>query len=176
MKRQYTQYLIFAVYVFLLILFTVFVFLTEDIFLPAFGLKMPVYILIPLTVSVSMNIRELPSLFYGIFTGALFDMLSSAPDGVYTLIFAVFAFLISVLTKTVFRNSRNVAFLFSILFTLSICVISFTVNFLLSDSSSAFLIIKGFYLPAFLVTTLLSPIFYPVTATIVRIKNERIKN
>lgn len=170
MKKQYIIKIKIALSVILLILYTVFVFLIEDIFLPSLGLKMPVYLLIPMTISVAMNLETIPALFYGIFTGIMFDIISTSPDGIYALIFALSSFICSELTKNIFRNSRNVAFFFSVIFTFIICLISFITNFISGDSSSAHIILKGFYLPALIVTTLVSPIFYPVSAKIIGIK------
>lgn len=152
--------------------FTVFTFIIQDVFVPAAGFKMPVYLLVPLTVAVSIQLNDIPALFYGIFTGALFDLISGAPDGIYTLVFAIIAFISSALTKKTFRNSRNVSFLFSLIGCILICLISFTVNFCFGDISSPSLIIKGFYIPALIATVIISPVFYPVIYAINRIKNE----
>jgi len=148
-------------------------FLLQSIIIPATGLGIPVYILMPLTICISLYEFETKGLIFGIGTGVLFDLTSGAPDGVYTLFFALIAWIAGLLSRRYLRNTMRTAMLLSSAATLLLCIYSFATNCISSGfSGSAMLIIKGLYLPAFVATMIIVPVIFLLSKQIEKIKNE----
>lgn len=119
-----------------------------------------VWMLIPATAAIAVHEKEFSGLFYGILAGALWDLSSPAPDGIYTLCFAVFACICGLLAKRVFRSTLPAAMLLCLIFTISVCCVSLLYNNILAGSFGVFSAVLRFYLPSSLLTTLVFPLFY----------------
>ena len=119
-----------------------------------------IWLLIPATVAIVVQEKEFSGLFYGALAGALWDMASPAPDGVYTLCFAVFACVCGLLAKRIFRSTLPAAMLLCLLFTAAVCMVSAVYAAVcagLRGLPAAFLL---FHLPSVCLTVLALPVFY----------------
>ena len=87
------------------VLLTVAAYLFQCAFLPRTGFPLPVFFLIPLLISVSLFEHEFSALFFGLLTGALWDLASPVTDGALALIFAFTACLTGLLSHYILRNT-----------------------------------------------------------------------
>lgn len=121
------------------------------------------FFLIPLTVSTAMFEKEFAGLFFGMLAGALWDLSSPVPDGVFTLFFTLAAFLCGLLTHFIFRNSFKSALVFTTAVFLLFSAVSLVFNCLLKDPSGARYYVSVFCLRSFPVTLAALPFaYYPV--------------
>ncbi len=155
-KRPFIRRLILT----LLILLTS---VLQNVFLGA--VKPGILLLIPLTVGISIYEREFAAFFFGILSGALWDLASPAPDGIYALCFALLAFACGMLAKRVFRNTLASAVLLCFLFASSVNLVAVVYDLIQGGFSGLLPGILRFYLPSALLTALFEPLFYfPVRA------------
>lgn len=124
------------------------------------SLRPGLWLLIPVTVAIAVHEKEFAGTFYGIFAGALWDMASPAPDGIYTLCFAVFACVCGLLAKRIFRSTLPSAMLLCLLFTAAICAVSILYTVFCAGAQGLISAVLRFYLPSALLTTLVLPVFY----------------
>ncbi len=89
-------------------------FILQFTVIPRTQLPVPVLILIPLGISVSMFEKEFSGMFFGLLTGALWDLASPVTDGVLALIFTFFFCLAGLLTHYILRNTLLTAILFTL--------------------------------------------------------------
>lgn len=119
-----------------------------------------IWLLIPAAVVIAVHEKEFAGMFYGILAGALWDLASPAPDGLYTLCFAVFACSCGLLARRIFRSTLPAAMLLCLFFSSAICIVSLVCNVLSGGSQGLFFAFLRFYFPSILLTTLTLPIFY----------------
>lgn len=122
-----------------------------------------VFLLVPLTVSIAMFEHEFSGMLYGLLCGALWDLSSAIPDGIYTLYFTVFACLAGLFTHYLLRNTLISAFVLNIFGTLGVCMLNFIFNCLAKDAADIWNTVKFFYIPSFVLTVVTIPfIYFPV--------------
>lgn len=131
-----------------------------------FGAVKPgLLLLIPLTVCISIYEREFAAFFFGILSGALWDLASPVADGVFALCFALLAFACGLLAKRVFRNTLAASMLLCFLFVSSVNLVSVVYDLFNAGFSGILPAVLRVYLPSALLTTLVEPLFYfPVRA------------
>ncbi len=122
------------------------------------------FILIPLTVSTAMFEKEFAGMLYGLFAGALWDLASPVPDGVYALFFTVTGCACGLLAHFVLRNSlKSAAVLTAAVFVL-FCGVSLLFNCLIKDAAGAKYYLTEFCLKSFAATFVFLPLtYYPVS-------------
>jgi rod shape-determining protein MreD len=129
------------------------------------GLPVGLLPLAPLTVAVCTFEGEFAGLFYGILSGALYDIASPVPDGVYTLVFAVLGCAVGLCMHYLFRNTLLSAMLITLIFTAVAVGVGFVFNVIVKDAAGAAAVLRQRAIPGVLLTTLLTPVFYyPVRA------------
>lgn len=156
----------------LLVVIIIAVFLLQSIFMPAIGLTLPIFLLIPLTAAIAMYEKDYTGMCFGIFAGVLTDMSSGIPDGIYTLLFAIFAFVTGYLSRRFFRNTATVSWLMSLAGCILLYAVSLIANYFSGYAGSVNRVIISIYIPAFIITLLISPIAYPIIRQVEKIKNE----
>ena len=75
-------------------------------------------LLVPLTAAVCAHEREFSGLFFGLLGGVLYDALSPAADGVFTLLFAAAGCAVGLLMHYVFRGTLLSVFILTLAFSL----------------------------------------------------------
>ncbi len=122
-------------------------------------------LLVPLTAAVCAHEREFAGLFFGLLGGVLYDALSPAADGVFTLLFAAAGCAVGLLMHYVFRGTLLSVFILTLAFSLLTVITGFVFTVLIHDAGGALGVFRRGYLPCALVTALLLPLFYyPVRA------------
>lgn len=122
-----------------------------------------VFLLVPLAVSIAMFEHEFSGMLYGLLCGALWDLSSAIPDGIYALYFTVFSCVAGLLTHYILRNTLISALVLNIFGTLGVCVLNFIFNCLAKDAADIWNTIKFFYIPSFILTVITIPfIYFPV--------------
>lgn len=120
----------------------------------------PLVLLVPLTVSVCSFEGEFAGVFFGVLSGALYDIVSSAPDGVFTLIFGVFGCAAGLLMRYILRETFLSVFLLTLTASFLTAAASFVFTVILKDASNAFAVFAKFYLSGAFLTAITLPIFY----------------
>lgn len=122
-----------------------------------------VFLLVPLSVSISMFEHEFSGMLYGLLCGALWDLSSAIPDGIYALYFTIFACIAGLLTHYILRNTLISAVVLNIFGTLGVCLLNFIFNCLAKDAADIWNTVKFFYIPSFLLTVAVIPfIYFPI--------------
>lgn len=155
----------FAVKKIIFVLCTVFFAVLQNTFLPALGIDIPVFFLIPLCVAIAMSEYEFTGMLYGLLAGALWDISSPISDGIITLTFTVFALLAGLFTHYILRNTIITALVLTSSGVVIYSLINFIFNCLTRDMAPANFHSVIFYILGILLTTALTPVFYfPVKA------------
>ncbi len=129
------------------------------------GLRVPVLPLVPLTVAVCTFEGEFTGLFFGILGGALCDIASPAPDGIFALLFAALGCAVGLCMHYLFRSTLLSALLMTLLFTAAAAAVGFFFTVFLKDPAGAFPLFRQRTVPGVLLTVLLQPVFYyPIRA------------
>ncbi len=122
-----------------------------------------VFLLIPLSVSIAMFEHEFSGMLYGLLCGALWDLSSAIPDGIYALYFTVFACIAGLLTHYILRNTLISALVLNIFGTIGVCILNFIFNCLAKDAADIWNTVKFFYIPSFILTVAVIPfIYFPI--------------
>ncbi len=172
-KRLTTQFIRRLFFIF----FTLIAFIIQCITLPAAGFSFPVYILIPLLISISMYEREVTGLFFGLLAGALWDLASPLTDGLLALFFAASAYIIGLLSRYILRNT-----LLSELVLTCVSSIIFSVFMLIHTGfASGIPVLRQLaitvYLPAVLLTAIISiPVYFSVRKIAVKFRYDKLKS
>lgn len=172
-KRLTTQFIRRLFFIF----FTVIAFIIQCITLPAAGFGFPVYILIPVLISIAMYEREFTGLFFGLLAGALWDLASPLTDGFLALFFAVSAYIIGLSSRYILRN----ALLSEIVLTTAASIIfsAFMLIYTGFESGTAVLrqLIITDYLPAVLLTAVISiPVYFSVRKIAVKFRYDKLNS
>ena len=117
-------------------------------------------LLVPLTVSVCICEKEFAGLFFGILGGALYDIASPAPDGVYALLFAALGCAVGLLTHYVFRNTLLSGLLLTLAFGFLTVLTGFIFTVLIKDATGATAIFTHLFFPRVIGCAVLLPVFY----------------
>ncbi len=172
-KRLTTQFIRRLIFMF----FTVFAFIIQCIILPRGIPSLPVYILLPLLISISMYEREFTGLFFGLFAGALWDLASPLTDGFLALVFAAGAYIIGLLSRYILRNTM----LSQIVLTVVMSVL-YSLFMLIHTGFSSGTDILGelalrMYLPALIFTVLAGiPIYFSVRKISVKFRYDKLNS
>ncbi len=141
-------------------LLIVFTYILQCSIIPKTAFPFPVFLLIPLTLSVSMFEYEFSGLFFGLLAGALWDLASPLTDGLLAFLFALLAAVAGLLSHFVMRNTLLGALIItaasSSLYSL-LCLITICTTLSLYDFRS---VIISHYLPATLISVILTVPFY----------------
>lgn len=129
------------------------------------GLRVAVLPIVPLTVAVCAFEGEFTGLFFGMLGGALYDLASPAPDGIYALLFAALGCAVGLCMHYLFRGTLLSALLLTLIFAAAVSITGFFFTVFLKDPSGAFALFRHRTLPGILITTLMQPVFYyPIRA------------
>ena len=160
------------------LLFTIFIivaFILQCSILPLLHTPFPVFILIPLIISVSMFEKEFSGFFFGVLTGALWDTASVLPDGLLALVLSTFSFFTGLISKYLIRNT-----LLNNLIICIICCIAFsTVPIICIPGSLPETTVKNLinttYVPGCVATIILAvPIYFITRAIALKLREETI--
>jgi len=149
-------------------------FALQFIILPKTALPVPLLLLIPVCVAVSMHENELYSLLWGLIAGILWDTASPVTDGLYALILPAAFLITGLLTGYVLRNTFLTASLFTALLSLipSVLGIIYTKGKLTSELLAS--VIKAECIPAVITSLIiLIPVYFFVSAIVRRFSYER---
>ncbi len=78
---------------------------------PKMNITLPLYLLIPLTISVALAEKEFTGMLTGLFAGALWDLASPVTDGFLALTFCTIGFLTGLFARYLLRNTILTALL-----------------------------------------------------------------
>lgn len=159
------------------IFFTVTAFIIQCIILPRAGFTMPVFILLPLIISISMYEKEFSGLFFGILAGALWDLASPVTDGVLALFLALSAYFTGLLSRYILRNTL----LSEMVFTVAVSIIYSGIMLIYTGFSSGTLILRQLllttYVPATVLTVLISiPVYFSVREIAVKFSYDKLNS
>lgn len=141
-------------------------------FIPRSSFPVAVYLLIPLTVAISMFEYEFSGLIFGLLAGALWDLASPLPDGIMAFSLALAALVTGLLCHYILRNTL----LSSLIINSVLCgAYSFFTELLLTDgldfSEFQSIFIK-FYLPPAVIAIIISiPIYLLIRKISLKFKN-----
>lgn len=156
-------------------LFTVTAFILQCTVLPLSGLSFPVFLLIPLLVSVAMFEKEFSGFFFGLFAGALWDTASTLPDGLLAFFISFYGFLSGLLSRHLLRNTLLNALILS---ASGLVLYSALALFAIPGSLpvEAYInLIKSIYLPGGAFALLLNvPIYFTVRAVSLKFREASI--
>lgn len=136
-------------------------FIIQFTILPKTGTVSAVYLLIPVSVCISMFEKEFSGLFFGILTGVLWDLASPVTDGFLALFFAVFCCISGLLTHYLLRNTLLTAIILSLIqSTLYTLILQF--YFIESFSLEMFsVLLKEHYIPPVIIAVILTvPVYF----------------
>ena len=127
------------------------------------GTRTPLLLLVPLTAAVCAFEHEFAGVFFGMLGGALYDTAStSAPDGVYALLFAALGAAVGLLMHYVFRRTLLSVYLLTLAFAFLTALTGFVFS-AVTEPGIGLSTFFSFSLPGALLTSLFLPAaFYPV--------------
>ena len=129
------------------------------------GLPVGLLPLAPLTVAVCTFEGEFSGLFFGILGGALYDIASPVPDGVYALVFGALGCAVGLFMHHMFRNTLLSALLMTLIFTTAAVTVGFLFTVAVKDPAGAAAVVRRQAIPGIFFTVLLTPVFYyPIRA------------
>ena len=159
--------------VFLLLITTAYI--VQCTLVPRTAFPFPIFLLIPLVISVSMFEYEFSGLIFGMLTGALWDLASPLPDGLLAFLFAFIAGVCGLLSHYVLRNTLFGALLLSGITSVTyslICALFFSSDMNFYDFKNTLLY---YYLPAVIIVLLLTvPFYFFIRALSVRLRHDKI--
>ncbi len=118
-----------------------------------------VFLLIPLSVSISMHEREIPAALFGAFLGVLWDF-SGGNDGFNTLILMALSAVCSILISHIMRRNIITAFVLSGGAVIIYELLYILGNVVLSGGGNPLGIMVSFYLPSAIYTLAFVPVMY----------------
>lgn len=124
------------------------------------------FVLIPLIVSISMNEKSIPSMFFGILAGTLWDFASPSIDGYYAILFCVIAFVSSILISFVMRNNIYTSLLLSFFAIVIVSVFNWIFFIVSKHYDSGLYTLTNYYLPSGIFTFVFTPICYAIVRPI----------
>lgn len=143
----------------------------QNTFLSA--LRPGVWLLAPLAVCIALYEKEFAGTFFGVLAGALWDLASPAPDGVYALVFAVLCCACGLLGRRVFRSTLPAAMVLSLAFSLLLSVVPTVYTLVSGGFHGAFSLLLRSCLPCVPIAAALTPVFYYPVRLLERKLNDR---
>ncbi len=122
-----------------------------------------IFLAVPLCVSIAMVERELPAALAGAFAGILWDV-SCGADGFNAIVLMLIPAVCSLLISHFMRNNIITAIVLCVGSTLFYEILYIIVN--LIGKGIAFKSIFSFYLPSFIITVAVMPVFYDIVKAI----------
>ena len=172
-KRLTTQFIRRLIFM----IFTVFAFIIQCIILPRVIPSMPVYLLLPLLISISMYEREFTGLFFGLFAGALWDLASPLSDGFLALVFAVCAYAIGLLSRYILRNTLLSQIVLTVVLSAVYSVFMLIHTGLSSGTEFLRELTLGMYLPALILTVLAGiPIYFAIRKISIKFRYDKLNS
>lgn len=157
------------------IAFTVTAFTVQCTVIPLLDAPFPVFILIPVLTSVAMFEKEFSGFFFGVLTGALWDLGSTLPDGIMALFLSTYAFFTGLISRYLIRNTLLNNLILSILSLILYCVFSilYVPGTLSGDATEN--LIKTVYLPGCISALVLAvPLYFTIRAVAMKLREEAI--
>ncbi len=158
-KEKYIRYLIYAAVIAAAALLQ-----NSSVAFPEiFGAR--AFLLVPLSIAISMHEREIPASLFGAFAGLLWDV-SSGNDGFNTFVLMALSATSSILISHLMRRNIITAFVLGggalVIYELLYVLINLT----LSGAGSSLKLLLTFYLPSTVYTLLFVPVMYYITSSI----------
>ena len=119
-----------------------------------------VFLLIPMASAAAFFEREFAGAAFGLLCGALWDLASPAPDGVFALTFAVGAAAVGLLARYKFRRTLPAALTLHAGFTLLVGIVILLMNCLRFRDASVLPKLALLYAPRLLATVAVFPVYY----------------
>lgn len=133
----------------------------QNSFLPALGLTVPFFPVIPLTVAIAMFEHEFTGMWFGLFAGILWDIASPVTDGVITLFFTVTMCAAGLLTHYLLRCTLLSAMVITAAQTAAYLLLCFLFNCLSRSADVPVSYLLTFCLPAMILDLICTvPIYY----------------
>ncbi len=158
-KEKYIRYLIYAT-----VIVAVALLQNSSVAFPEiFGAR--AFLLVPLSVAISMHEREIPAALFGAFAGLLWDV-SSGNDGFNTFVLMVLSAVSSIFISHLMRRNVITAFVLGggALVIYELVYVLF--NLILSGAGNPLRILLTFYLPSTVYTLVFVPIMYYIISAI----------
>ena len=130
---------------------------TDGFFPQIFGVR--ALLLIPCVVCAAMYERDICGMLLGLFAGALWDVFASGASFNALYLTAV-GFICGSLINTIMRNNIFTSAILSALFSAIYVLGYWLFNFIIPGLDSAGYMLCRYYLPSFLYTVALSPVFF----------------
>jgi len=135
---------------------------TAGLFPQIFGAR--AFILIPLITAIAMYERDIPGMLYGLFAGALWDVVAGGGD-LNAIFLVTVGFICGTLINTIMRNNFATHLLLTAFTVLIYVTCYWLYHFVFMGLDRAFLTYISFYIPSAVYTLVLStPIFFIVMA------------
>lgn len=123
-------------------------------------------VLVPLTVSIAMHEKSVPTLLFGTFAGIMWDMSSITTDGFFSAVLLSIAFFVCVLVMFAVRNNIYSCLLLSFV-SLLLCNTLYWLFFIvLKGYDSAVYIYFRYYFSSVFYSLLFVPIYYYIVRAI----------
>ena len=152
-KPKYIRYAMFAVLILIVSLLQ-----NSNVAFPEiFGAR--AFLLLPLSVVISMHEREIPAAIFGAFSGALWDV-CSANDGFNTLVLMLLSAISSILISHFMRRNVITSFVLSAGAVGIYNILYVIVNLLGEGAGNPLRQMIIFYLPSTIYTLVFVPVFY----------------
>ncbi len=161
-KEKYVRYAIYAV----LILIAMLLQSSNVAFPEIFGAR--AFLMIPLTIAISMHEREVPAAVFGAGAGVVWDSVS-ANEGFSTLLLMLLGAICSILISHLMRNNIITAFVLGCGAVAIYELLYIFVNIILSGAGGAIRQMLTFYLPSFIYTAAFIPVFYYIVRWIFQV-------
>ncbi|MBQ9067092.1 MAG: rod shape-determining protein MreD [Clostridia bacterium] len=129
------------------------------------------WLLLPLSVCISMFERNLSAGVFAILAGAFWDVATAKGDGFYAIFFLVTSTVVCVLMTYLFRNNLVTALLLSAAVILLFCVVHWLLFVLVRGNGTSLFL--TFYLPSALYTFLFTPVYYVIIRKRLRALRDR---
>lgn len=172
-KKLTTQFIRRLFFIF----FTLAAFCIQCISLPAAGFGVPVFILLPLLISISMYEREFTGLLFGLFAGALWDLASPLTDGLLALFFAILAYSIGLMSRYILRNTLLCQIVLTLVTSSAYSLFMLFYTGLSSGFGIWRELIFTTWLPAILLTAFISiPVYFSVRKVAVRFRYDKMNS
>lgn len=130
---------------------------TDGYFPQVFGIR--ALLLIPAIVCVAMYERDIWGLVFGIFAGALWDVVASGAS-FNALFLMTVGFICGTLINTIMRNNVVTASILTFIFSAIYNIFYWLFNFVFSGLDSAGYMLIRYYLPGIAYTTVFVPIIF----------------
>lgn len=166
--RRIIRKAIFAV--FIIVAFSV-----QCTVIPLLDAPFPIFILIPILTSVTLFEKEFSGFFFGLLTGALWDLCSTVPDGIMAFYLSTYAFITGLLSRYLIRNTLLNNLILNSLSLILYCI--FSILFIPGSLPGSITenLIKSIYLPGCITTILLAvPIYFIIRSVALRLREETI--